>query len=162
MDSRGNQEAHSRGFRDRRARCTERDTPRTPAASRTDRWAVLRRSVTATLAGGTAQTLERATRPLQGSRHDEYRSAIRSRRISVRARWAVAITVKGNGLIVRRLFAPCERCGENVADPNGANPWTMHLHARLKPYARRHHVERQQPNQLRERAAFVICAERGS
>jgi hypothetical protein len=44
--------------------------------------------------------------------------------------------VKGNGLIVRRFFAPCERCGENVADPNGADRWTTHLHARLKLFAR--------------------------
>ena len=44
--------------------------------------------------------------------------------------------MKGNGLIVRRFFAPCERCGENVADPNGANPWTTHLHARLKAFVR--------------------------
>jgi hypothetical protein len=54
---------------------------------------------------------------------------------SVRARWAIAITVKGNGLIVRRCFAPCERCGENVADPKDADRWTTHLHARLKPFA---------------------------
>ena len=78
---------------------------------------------------------ERATRPLQASRHDEYRGAIRSRRISVRARWVIAITVKGNGLIVRRFFAPCERCDENVADQKDADRWTTHLKARLKPFA---------------------------
>jgi hypothetical protein len=43
--------------------------------------------------------------------------------------------VKGNGLIARRFFAPCERCAETLADPHGANPWTTLLHARLKLFA---------------------------
>ena len=38
-------------------------------------------------------------------------------------------------MIVRVFFAPCERCGENVADPKDADRWTTHLHARLKLFA---------------------------
>ena len=64
----------------------------------------------------------------------QYRRARRSRRIRVRAQWRIAITAKGNDLIVRRCFAPCERCGEKLADQNGANPWTTHLHALLKVF----------------------------